>query len=145
MTAGLRAGTIVPNGTIAPPDKAIGAIVPIVTHHGGLVIPVMVPPVPWSLIAWRDFRDERRAIRQYDGEMSEPEAAHWAWLDCIAKWLERHPPLPVARKAWTGTAEEFRLCRIQDACIVLERLGIREPVLESETLMDGCEHVRKRE
>lgn len=82
--------------------------------------------VPWTLADWRAFRDERFAIRHYDGGMPESEAAHWAWLDCIAKWLERHPPLSVAKEAWTGSVEEFRLCGIQDACVCLSRLGIHE-------------------
>lgn len=116
--------TIVPNGTIALRAEPIGTIVPIVTRHGGLIIPVIHPKVPWSLTAWRDFRDERAAIRQYDGGMSKAEAAHWAWLDCIAKWLERHSPIDAALRAWTGTSEELRLARIADAEMCLDRLGL---------------------
>lgn len=80
--------------------------------------------VSWTLADWRAFHDERLAIRLHDGGMSEAVAARWAWLDCIAKWLERHPPLAAAQKVWTGTAEEFRLCRIQDALTVLTILGV---------------------
>lgn len=78
--------------------------------------------VSWTLADWRAFHDERFAIRHYDGGMKSTEAAHWTWLDCIAKWLQRHPPLPGAQAAWTGTSEELRLCRIQDAEKVLVRL-----------------------
>ncbi len=79
--------------------------------------------VSWTLADWRAFHDERLAIRFYDGGMSETEAARWAWLDCIAKWLERHPPQPLARLSWKGSPEEFRLCRIWDAVSVLAKLG----------------------
>jgi hypothetical protein len=80
--------------------------------------------VPWTLADWRAFHDERLAIRLYDGGMPQAQAARWAWLDCTAKWLERHPHLEGAQRTWTGTAEEFRFCRIQDAITVLERLCI---------------------
>lgn len=119
-------GTIVPNGTIAPSDKPIGTIVPFVTHHGGLIIPVIHPKVPWSLTAWRDFRDERAAIRQFDGGMTRTDADHWAWLDCIAKWLERHPPVPSAQDGWMAAKEHFRLCRIRDAKNCLYWIGVKQ-------------------
>ena len=80
--------------------------------------------VSWTMADWRGFQSERVAIRQYDGGMTEREAAHWAWLDCIAKWMERHPPIEAATRAWTGTPEELRLARLADAEICLERLGL---------------------
>lgn len=83
--------------------------------------------VSWTLTDWRAFHDERLAIRLYDGGMTEAEAMRWAWLDCIAKWQERHPPLPKARMHWSGTEEEFRLCRIQDSITALDRLTLHEP------------------
>lgn len=80
--------------------------------------------VPWTLADWRAFHDERFAIRLYDGGLPEAEVARKAWLDCIARWLERHPSLGRARHQWDGTSEEFRLCRIQDAEFCLTRLGL---------------------
>lgn len=86
----------------------------------------------WTLADWRAFHDERLAIRLHDGGMSEAVAARWAWLDCIAKWLERHPPMPKARMHWGGTDEEFRLCRIEDAEACLTRLNVTASVVFSQ-------------
>ncbi len=82
----------------------------------------------WTLADWRAFHVERLAIRLYDGGMTETDAMRWAWLDCIAKWLERHPPLAKARQLWSGTNDEFRLCRIQDAEACLTRLNVTASV-----------------
>jgi hypothetical protein len=117
MTA-REAVTIAP---IALSDRPIGTIV---TCHRGLVIPVTFPAVPWSLTAWRDFRDERVAIRTHDAGQPEDEAQRGADLDCIRCWLQRHPADPAAVAGWTGTADELRLARIRDAVVVLEALGV---------------------
>jgi hypothetical protein len=81
----------------------------------------------WTLADWRAFHAERLAIRLYDGGMSEGDAARWAWLDCVAKWLERHPPLSEAKANWGGTEEEFRLCRIDDSIAALSLLAVSPP------------------
>lgn len=81
----------------------------------------------WTLADWRAFRAERLAIRHYDGGMPEAEAARYAWLDCISKWLERHPPLSAAKANWGGTAEEFTLCRIEDSMAALSLLALGPP------------------
>ena len=117
----MKAVTIEPIGTEGGED---GPIVPIVTCPRGLFLPVASPPTPWSVSDWRAFHNERLAIRQYDGDMNEREAAHWARLDCIAKWMERHPPIEAATRAWTGTPGELRLARLADAEVCLERLGL---------------------
>lgn len=115
-------GTIVP---IAPPVPPIGTIV---TRHGGLTIPVTCPPVSWSLTAWRDFRDERVAIRMFDAGMTEADAVHAADVDCIAAWLQRHPAHPDAVTVWSGQGELFKLARVRDAVFVLEGLGVLSAV-----------------
>jgi hypothetical protein len=117
----VKAVTIVPIGT---DDGDHHPIVPIVTCPRGLFLPVASPPTPWSVPDWWAFHDERLAIRQHDGGMQEQEAAHWAWLDCVAKWMERHPPIDAALRAWTGTPGELRLARIADAEVCVERLGL---------------------
>lgn len=93
--------------------------------------------VSWTLADWRAFHTERLAIRLFDGGMTEADATRWAWLDCIAKWLERHPPLPKARMHWGGTEEEYRLCRIQDAEAALHCLSITTPQSEQK-LSEPC-------
>ena len=115
-------GTIVP---IASPVPPIGTIV---TRHGGLIIPVTRPLVSWSLTAWRDFRDERIAIRMFDAGMTEAEAVRAADVDCIAAWLQRHPAHPDAVTVWSGQGELFQLARVRDAVFVLEGLGVLSSV-----------------
>jgi hypothetical protein len=107
MTA-RKAATI---GTIAPIALSVRPIGTIGTCHRGLIVPVIVPAVSWSLSAWQDFRDERDAQRGAD-------------LDCIRCWLQRYPADPDAVAGWTGTAHEFRLARLRDAVAVLEALVV---------------------
>jgi len=111
-------GPIGPTAKKRPPIGAIGAI--------GCDAGPQCTPLQWSVADWLAYREERLSIRLYDGGLSEAEAAHGAWLDCIAKWLERHPALSEAQAAWTGTAEEFRLARIAGAVRALSLIGINE-------------------
>ncbi len=124
MGSPLRASAVVPIGPIGPTAKkqppigAIGAI-------GCETNSADLPP-NWSVVDWLVYREERLSIRLYDGGMPEAEAAHGAWLDCIAQWLERRPPPSGAQAAWTGTPEEFRLSQIAGAIRALSLLGIHD-------------------
>lgn len=92
-----------------------------------LIIAVIHPCQPWSLGDWSAYRDERAAIREHDGGADRLDAERWAYLDCVAMWMSRHPPISMVEELWTGTATDFRLCRVRDACFVLELLGIKPP------------------
>lgn len=80
---------------------------------------------PWAVQDWLAFRDERLGIRQYDGGASEAVAARGAWLDCLQRWLERHPPVSVAPEVWPR--DLLRFARISEAVHALAQLGIHEP------------------
>ena len=111
-------GPIGPTAKKQAPIGAIGAI--------GCETNSADVPSNWSVVDWLAYREERLSIRLYDGGLSEAEAAHGAWLDCIAKWLERRPPPTEAQAAWTGTAEEFRLSQIAGAIRALSLFGIND-------------------
>ena len=84
---------------------------------------------PWTVSDWLAFYDERLAIAHEDGGISLPDAFRLAWLTCIQRWLERHPPPNMARQIWP--AETLRLARISEAIYALARLGIYEQAPES--------------
>lgn len=80
--------------------------------------------VPWTVSDWLAFYDERLAIAHEDGGLSLQEASNLAWLACIQRWLERHPPPNVAQLVWP--AETLRLARISEAIHALTNLGISD-------------------
>lgn len=41
---------------------------------------------------WRDYFEERAAIREYDGRMSRADAEAGAIADCVARWRALNPP-----------------------------------------------------
>lgn len=86
--------------------------------------------VPWTVSDWHAFFDERLAIAHIEGELSLPDASRLAWLTCLQRWLERHPPPNVAPLVWP--AESLRLARISEAAHALARLGIYEQGPEGE-------------
>jgi hypothetical protein len=40
---------------------------------------------------WRDYFEERAAIREHDGGMSRPDAEADAMADCVARWRALNP------------------------------------------------------
>lgn len=107
----------------------------------------------WSPSQWRDYFEERAAIAQHDGGQDRLGAEHAAYLHCIRRWLERHPPgyrsdlrclhcggmiiradsLPVIcgdnlqRWLHRECESDFRLLRVHDARFCLDNLGIVDP------------------
>jgi hypothetical protein len=94
---------------------------------------VLVPSVPmgqpsstpWAVVEWHGFFVERAAIREHDGGLSREEAERGAWLDCLARWLEVHPPSAVALRVWPP--DSLRLALLAEAVEALAALGIRQP------------------
>lgn len=87
--------------------------------------------VPWTVRDWLAFYDERAAISHFEGGLSLQDASRLAWLTCIQRWLERHPPPNIAPQIWS--AETLRLARISEAVHALARLGIYEQTPKDAT------------
>ena len=48
----------------------------------------------WDTTDWQAHFHERAGIREFDGELSRPEAERRALADTINHWLVMHPPKP---------------------------------------------------
>jgi len=107
----------------------------------------------WSVADWRAFFDERAAIAQIDGGLDRVQAERHAYTDCVRQFLRRHPPgyrpdvnclqcggMVIKAEAWPlvcpdnlarwvhhSCFEDFRLLRVRDAVLCLDRLGIVDP------------------
>ena len=107
----------------------------------------------WSPEQWQVYFDERAAIAEYDGKLSEPEAEARAFDCCVAEWLYRHavtsapgpcpicgdtdqpndPLLPIgiagAGQAWLhiGCSTIWSAARKTEAVSALAAMGITGP------------------
>jgi hypothetical protein len=118
----------------------------------------------WSVRDWRAYFHERAAIGEYDNGLLRHEAETLAYTQCIRKFLERHPPgyrpdlnclqcggmsikaeatpiiCPDRLQRWVHhtCTDDFRLLRIRDAALVLQRLGIIDPVIAKDFAETVC-------
>lgn len=49
------------------------------------------PLADWTSEDWRDYFEERAAIREHDGGLSRPDAEAGALADCAARWRALNP------------------------------------------------------
>jgi hypothetical protein len=112
----------------------------------------------WSARDWQAFFDERAAIAEHDQALGRHQAERAAYVQCIHRFLVRHPPgyrpdlqclhcgdmvikaesvpivCPDNLQRWVHKrcAVDYRLRRIEDARVCLERLGIIDPAVAAK-------------
>ena len=112
----------------------------------------------WSVRDWLAYFEERAGIARFDGGLARFDAECAAYVQCVQRFLVRHPPgyrpdlkclnfgdmviraestpivCPDNLQRWVhkACAETYRLQRVADAILCLERLGIIDPVAACE-------------
>ncbi len=85
---GVEGDDLVLQAATKPPT----AVLELLSRHKSAIVSWLRPGAGgWSADGWRDYFEERAAIREYDGGLSRADAEAGALADCVARWCQLNP------------------------------------------------------
>jgi hypothetical protein len=88
MHLGVEGDDLVLRAAAKPPPVVLERL----SRHKSAIVSWLRPTSGgWSREDWRDYFEERAAIREHDGGMSRTDAEAGALADCVARWRAFNP------------------------------------------------------